>query len=229
MASLIKFDLSSLPSDAVITNAYLSLFITQPGNDLPTLTVDRATAAWNQSINGAGKQPTTGDLPLDGDPTWTYSAQPYTAWSTAGAAGGALMMNMATSTNTADDTSLQHQAITSTTALAYINSWVTSPATNFGIVVRLSSATGTVIFGSHAITTTTLAPTLDLTYTTNSGTPPPPSKSVNYAPPPGRFGIGVPVSTINSNSNSGAIIGGVIGGIMGVFVIITIATIFIRS
>ena len=182
--------------------------------------------SWVQSIVTAAS-PLTGDLALDGEPTWELQSSPSDAWTNGGGRTGSYLFQTQVGTNALGSPDLS--TLSNANFLSLVRAWKSSPSTNYGLSVLVrSGSSGVVYFGARNNADVALRPTLTLTYNTEVGAPPPPIVPQNYANPVGGVGLRVP-SRYASSSTSGAIVGGVIGGIAALMLIIAIATIILRN
>jgi len=83
--ALVRFDLSSLPADATVTNVSLKLVVTRSLSGFSDLSFHRITAAWQEGpSNAGGSRDGTGVGSQAGDPTWMHSAYSGSLWATPG-------------------------------------------------------------------------------------------------------------------------------------------------
>lgn len=228
-ASLFKFDLSTLPSDADITSVSLTLSIAGTGSGTPVIDIHATSGPWVQSIvTGAAL---SGDIALNGDPTYDFQSFPNTEWaSPAGVSGSYLFRSQVSDNNPG---SLNLNGLTNAALLTLVRGWFTTPANNNGFSVIVSSGSvGTIFIGARNNDNTALRPTLSLTYNTVQGAPPPPTAVENYNPPRyGYIGIGsrVPSRYRYTSSTTGGIVGGVIGGVAFLIIFIAVITIILKD
>jgi hypothetical protein len=129
--ALIRFDVSSIPPDAVIESVTIRLTFDRAGfagGGLDTK-IHRLVRAWGQGTSDAGEPGGMGTAPTPGDPTWSFSEFPNTSWSRPGG-------------DFADDPSaslaaeLGVQTWASTPGLvADVQGWLADPSTNHGWIV----------------------------------------------------------------------------------------------
>ena len=143
LATLIRFDTSSIPSNATIVSASLRFKAVDPSTNsysaYPVLqSWDEATATWTNSSTGV-------------------------AWATAGAAGAADRGSTAVGTLSA--ASVGPVAIDlNSTGVALVQGWVASTTANNGLIVAGSSQTDGIDLSSRQVTTAADRPALVVTY-----------------------------------------------------------------
>ena len=130
--ALLQFDVSSLPSIAVIQSAELRLFVNNsPSLAPPTvaMTLHPITTRWAEGSADTSTGPYLvgqGDDAGSGDPTWTANAFNVSTWSSAGGdVGGASvtsLVNQAGSTASFQSAQMAND----------VQAWLSSPASNFG-------------------------------------------------------------------------------------------------
>jgi hypothetical protein len=146
---LFRYDVSSVPANAVITSAKLYLY------------------AKTNAINGYYGMPTYGSantsLLQKVIAQWNMAG---TGWANQPAAATANQKTLAQSTSTA-----QNYVVDVTD---FVQSWVNSPDSNYGMLLRLQAENSynSLIFNSGSATDSTLRPTLEICYKV---TPPPPA------------------------------------------------------
>ena len=220
-ATLIRFDINLSPN-ATVSSASLSLPIALAGSGSASMGVYAVSANWTMPTgNGADNNPCGGNTPGTGEPTYENQITPSTAWATAPGSTGALLLSLTPTSNTPSDSFATNRQSGSFTAL--VRQWVANNATNFGIVVvPRNTSDFNVFFGKPTLTIVSdqFVPTS------------PPIKSVTYNPTATRnplgTGVYVPTRYVRTTTN-GAVIGGVIGGVAAVIIIVSVATICLRT
>ncbi len=160
--ALLHFDLSSIPNDAVITDATLSLFMSKSIVGAKEVRVHRATADWGQGTSDAPEEEGGGATATANDASWncnfsTDGSSCITAWNTV---GGDFATTASASTMVAASGSYNW---TATALITDIQAWIDTPASNFGWFLIGEEGDGTSAKRFDA--TTANAPTLSITYT----------------------------------------------------------------
>lgn len=142
--SLLRFDLTSIPSNATILSAHLSLFadLTQSVSPTPmygtanTSLVQQITSAWAENAVTWNTQPTVTTV---GQITLAQSSSPF-------------------------------QDYLNIDVTAYVAAWVATPASNFGILMRLQNETfyNAMVFASSDNADSSRFPELTVTYNTST-------------------------------------------------------------
>jgi hypothetical protein len=148
--SLIQFNLSNITSNAQIISATMKLYVIVKGTGDQVVDVRRLTRAWDE---GTG---TTGQITNDGA-TWN-NATNTTLWTTAGGDMGSIVWATATITS----------------ASAYFNwdvknlvqNWVNGTYPNYGMILNISSGSGTTTFATGDNTDSAKRPILEVNWTT---------------------------------------------------------------
>lgn len=128
--SLLHFDLSSIPSSALITAATLTMEVTKASTEQATNhSLHRVLADWDEGATKAGEVSGEGQGAPAGEEeaTWLNASNPTTAWSTAGgdffpAASASVSITFDKSYTWGDDGGL----------IDDVQLWVNEPETNFG-------------------------------------------------------------------------------------------------
>lgn len=134
---LIAFNLSSIPANATITGATLSMFLFQSGPAFTTgdVSVSKVLRNWGEGASDAGEPGGAGVQAEPGDATWLHTFYNSAFW-----------------TNPGGDFSATASATTPITAanmtytwsgsglVADVQSWVSTPSNNFGWIVRGNEA-----------------------------------------------------------------------------------------
>jgi len=162
-SSLMRWDISALPSDITIESATVELYHSENGasNDM-LVELYRVTGAW---VEGTGYEinPGVGYTP-DGA-TWATS-DGSTPWTTPGGDYAATALDQIT---LADDLG---DGWISLDATAAVQAWVAGSAPNYGLLLRSLSGEYTYhYFHSREAATANLRPRLVVTYTTGTPTP----------------------------------------------------------
>ena len=128
MRALIKFDLSSIPSGAVVTSATLTL-VAYKANvaNATTFGLHRLLQNWGEG-RGDGNQ---GDQAIANEATWNERLYSNAAWSIAGAAAPDDFSATASASNVVTGLGTYNFGSTGGT-VADVQTWVNNPASNFG-------------------------------------------------------------------------------------------------
>ncbi len=172
--SLLRFDLSSIPAGAFITDAALRVQLSRSTvAGLETYRVHRLNSAWGEGSSNASGQEGGGAFAKQNDATWRYrlynESNPTSspAWSTL---GGDFV---AEPSSTAEiDSILSPYTFTGTGLILDVQSMIASPASNFGwILIGNETAAGTAKrFVARETGTVSQRPTLVVTYSLTAPT-----------------------------------------------------------
>ena len=180
---LIAFDLTSIPANATITGATLSMFLNRPRpNDAGVgVSLSRALLDWGEGASDAGDPGGIGAQAETGDATWLHTFYDTSFWTTPG--GDFSPFLSATTSVTTNGT----YTWSGTGLLADVQSWVSNPANNFGwFILGAEMDTGTAQrFNTRENTSD--PPQLTITYQVASQTPAPtptPTPTPTHTPTP---------------------------------------------
>lgn len=160
--ALIAFDLSSIPANATVQSATLTLTSSKSsfGGDA-SIVVHRATKTWGEGASNAGDPGGSGAPSTAGDATWIHNAFPGSLWASAG--GDFVAAPSATTIvgfpNKYDFAGAQ--------LTADIAAWIANPANNFGWLLTGDETNPNTAkrFNTHENTIATDRPSLSVTYT----------------------------------------------------------------
>lgn len=143
-SALLFFDLSSIPPNAVVSAASLTLWVTDAtAQGYPIYASNRAwlesQATWNRAAIGAAWQSAGAQGAADRDPT--------------------LLATLAVSATGSRSTKLNASGI------AKLQDWIANPSSNFGFVVASTSLTDKLAFASSETNWASRRPKLSVTYT----------------------------------------------------------------
>ena len=187
---LVSFDLSGIPSTAIVQSVQLNLTLSQvagggQGGADPTpreLDLHLLSAGWGEgTVSTGGGQ---GSAANSGDATWSdrsFSSTSPVAWTTAGGdfsasiSGAQLINNVVNTTFTWDSTATTLNGGSTTLAnsnpvnnsqmVSDVQGWVSHPATNFGWILinteEIAAKTFRAFFAREA---STMKPSLTITY-----------------------------------------------------------------
>jgi hypothetical protein len=130
---LIAFNLSSIPANATITGATLSMFLFQsgPGVGAVEISLSKVSRDWGEGASNAGEPGGGGIQAEPGDATWLHTFYSSVLWTTPG--GDFSATASATTPITTENTTYTWSG---NGLVADVQSWISSPATNFGWVIR---------------------------------------------------------------------------------------------
>ncbi len=168
--SLVRFDLSSIPAGAFITDVALTVQLNRSAvAGLETYSVHRLAADWGEGASNASGQEGGGAFAKQNDATWSYrlynEANPTAspAWTTPGADFAA-----APSSSAEIDSILSPYTFTGTGLITDVQAMIAAPSTNFGwILIGNEGSAGTAKrFVSRETSDSNAAqrPTLVVTY-----------------------------------------------------------------
>ncbi len=179
---LLRFDLTTLPAGATIDDARLELTVSQTISGAVSVAAHRVTTNWQEgTAETAPPLPVgQGAPPGPNDPTWTLSAFPATAWTTAGGDFAPIASGAFTLDGVGD-----YPVPLSDGMLADVVAWSTTPATNLGWVLvsdETQSPPTAKRIGSAENTNAAIRPRLVVEYTP-------------FAPPPVIPAVPVPLAS----------------------------------
>ncbi|HEV2842257.1 MAG TPA: DNRLRE domain-containing protein [Chthoniobacterales bacterium] len=130
---LIAFNLSSIPANATITGATLSMFLFQsgPGSGAVEISLSKVSRNWGEGASNAGEPGGGGIQAEPGDATWLHTFYSSVFWTTPG--GDFSPTASATTPISTEGTTYTWSG---NGLLADVQAWVSNPATNFGWVIR---------------------------------------------------------------------------------------------
>ena len=158
--ALLAFDLSSIPADATITGATLTLQCTKAGSNSPTdISLRRVSRDWGEGASNATGEEGTGAAAQSGDATWRHAFFNTVQWTTAGgdfsgtasattAVGGAGSYSWSGSGMVAD-----------------VQAWLGNPASNFGWAMIGNETTDKSAKRFASSEAASAPPRLQITYT----------------------------------------------------------------
>jgi hypothetical protein len=163
---LIKFNLASLGTGAIITSATLKLYCNRSPNSFSSSTaLKKLTANWGEGTSNANGQSPNDGYGIDatpGDATWLNTFFPAATWANPGGD-----FNSTSSATTPVTTSGVTYSWSSPQLIADVQSWVNSPAANFGWIIIGDETVGQSAKRFHSRENPDLAhrPVLTVTYT----------------------------------------------------------------
>jgi hypothetical protein len=156
---LIAFDLASIPTNATILDATLSMFLSQAAGGSQAVSLSKALQDWGEGASNAG-DPGGGGAPAQaGDATWLHTFYNTSFWTTAG--GDFSPTVSATTTVSTLNTTYTWSG---SGLLADVQAWVSTPASNFGWVIRGNEVTAGVAQRFNSRQNSSNPPQLTVTY-----------------------------------------------------------------
>jgi hypothetical protein len=162
---LLRFDFSAIPPNAVVSSAELSIVVVRQAAlvEDSTFELHRLLVAWGEGNKGQGTLTGSGSPATDGEATWAARLHPLTFWGSGGGAAGNDYKTEPSSTAATGSTMVFESTAD---MVADVQSWVSTPASNFGWLVKdeiEGSAQTARRFGSRE--NTAAMPRLAVTYT----------------------------------------------------------------
>lgn len=162
--AVLRFDPSSIPAGATVLSASLQMYVTKTISGPLAIEIHALNAPWGEgtsyaSLPGGGN----GGPITPNSASWTYTFYPNTGWTTPGGDFSAVALATAT-------TGVNGAAVlwTSQPLAASVQSWMDSPASNYGwILVDPNPLPGVVTakrLASREYATASQRPTLTVTY-----------------------------------------------------------------
>lgn len=155
--TLIQFDLSTIPSDATITDVQLKIRGSRQSSD--GVAIHRMNADWGEGTSLATGQGGQGASPTNNDATWNFSFFNTTSWSTA---GGDFMPTASASTSVNEGATSNW---TGANVVTDVQAWIDGSATNFGWILIGDEASNASAIRMVSRESATNAPELEVTYT----------------------------------------------------------------
>jgi hypothetical protein len=130
---LIAFDLASIPTNATITGATLSLFLSRsgPSSAAVNISLSKALRDWGEGASDAGSPGGMGAPAEADDATWLHNFYDTSFWTTPGG-DFSPTVSATTPVSTVNTT----YTWSGSGLLADVQAWVSNPASNFGWVIR---------------------------------------------------------------------------------------------
>ncbi len=164
--ALLHFDLSSIPANAVISSATLTVYTDRSAPGATNVELRRVSANWGEGTSDGAELEVAGAAAAPGDATWLQRMFPDTAWATP---GGSFSATPSASTAVAANIrSMTAVPFTGVNLVADVQSWVNTPAGNFGWALVSSDENLTASVKRFISRNSTLAaqrPVLTISYT----------------------------------------------------------------
>jgi spore coat protein A len=164
--ALIAFNLGFIPAGSTVTQVTLTLHMTRTRAGSTPVSLHRVLADWGEGNSNAGIPGGNGTTAMPGDATWLHRFYPSTFWT---AQGGDFAPSASATTSVGGEGTYSWS---SATMITDIQAWVDNPAGNFGWMLRgtETGSTTTKQFETSESNTSTLVPTLRVTFTPPAGT-----------------------------------------------------------
>jgi len=159
--ALIAFDLSSIPPDATITGATLSMFLSQMQGSAQAVSLSAVLQDWGEGASNAGDPGGGGAQAQTGDATWLYTFYNTSSWITVG--GDFVPVPSATTTVSVANTTYTWSGAG---LIADVQAWVSNPAANFGWIVTGNEITAGKTQRFNSVQNSSNQPQLTITYQT---------------------------------------------------------------
>ncbi|MEY2489106.1 MAG: hypothetical protein QOC70_1048 [Verrucomicrobiota bacterium] len=174
---LVAFDLASIPTNATVTDATLSMALSQPSlNSTPVdISLTKASRAWGEGASNAGDPGGAGIQAEAGDATWLHTFYDTSFWITP---GGDFSATLSATTPV-----MQSGIYTwsGSGLLADVQAWVSNSATNFGWVILGNEIDSGRAQRFNTRENTNDPPRLTVTYQLPFPSPTPAAQTVNLS------------------------------------------------
>ncbi|HET9328035.1 MAG TPA: multicopper oxidase domain-containing protein [Candidatus Eisenbacteria bacterium] len=161
--ALIRFDLSGIPSTAVITAVTLTMTNDRGKAGTQAIALHRVTAEWGEGTSNSNSDPGKGAPATLNDATWAHRLYPSPTWTTP---GGDFVAVASATTPVGNSAAYSW---TSSQLVADVQQWVTTPSSNFGWILIGNETVKATARRFHGRSGTT-PPVLRVTYTTGTVT-----------------------------------------------------------
>jgi hypothetical protein len=192
--ALIAFNLSSIPANATVTSATLTLNLNRRGPEIPgDISLRKVLRDWGEGASDAGFPGGNGATAEPGDATWIHNFFDDSFWTNAGGDFSSTV-SASTSVDIPGDYTWSGSGL-----IADVQAWVSNPATNFGwgIIGNEVTAGSAARFGSREnMNTPPQTPRLSVTYQVTGPTPTP-----TATPTPGPSATATPTATATATPN----------------------------
>lgn len=161
--ALVQFDLSSIPANATVTGASLTLHMSKTIAANQPVGVHRVLESWGEGSSDASLNEGTGAAAMSGDATWTHRIFNTTRWTTA---GGDYEPTASASIPVGGIATYEWS---SAGTVSDVQGWIDGSLDNNGWILIGSTATSTAKrFDSRENVTAVFRPALTVTYTTGT-------------------------------------------------------------
>ena len=159
--ALIQFDLSQIPSNASITSATLTVFISRENIGPAPATVHEVLESWGEGTSNAPGQEGGGATPTTGDATWIHRFHDTQDWTDAGGTYGPALVTQQTSSGSVSFSSAGIDAL--------VGDWVSGTKANNGIIIIGDEGTTASAKRIESRENSSNSPELEVTYTVSTG------------------------------------------------------------
>jgi hypothetical protein len=201
--ALIAFDLSSIPTNATITGATLSMFLSQTQGGSQAVSLSTVSQDWGEGASNAGDPGGGGTQAVASDATWLHTFYNTNFWTIPG--GDFSPAASATTTVSAVNTTYLWSG---SGLVADVQTWVSNPASNFGWIIRGNEITAGRTQRFNSGENSSNPPQLTVTYQVTCVTPTPtetPTPTPTPTPNPTPTPTATPTLTPSPIAVSGAI------------------------
>jgi spore coat protein A len=161
--ALVQFGVTgAIPAGSTITSVTLTLHLERTQANTVDVSIYKVTSAWGEGASAASGEEGGGGPAVAGDATWTMRMYPSTAWTSPGGDAAATASATASIGQSLVDYTWSGAAMT-----ADVQSWLDTPASNHGWLVRAPTATAgqSKRFASRNNGNSTIRPRLSVTFT----------------------------------------------------------------
>lgn len=163
--ALIRFNLSSIPTNAVVTGVTLTLTCNKLASSAAGVKFHKVNNNWGEGTSDAGGQEGTGATATTNDATWPNRMHPSTAWTIA---GGDFSATVTATTPTVAIGAVPFSGVTGSNLVADVQSFVATPSANFGwIFIGTAETTNSTALRFASRENVSGNPSLRVTYTAN--------------------------------------------------------------
>jgi hypothetical protein len=174
---LIAFDLASIPTNATVTGATLSMFLSRTHSASEAISLRKALQAWGEGASDAGDPGGFGVQAEVNDATWLHTFFSTSLWTTPG--GDFSSTVSATTTVGAAGAAYTWSG---SGLVADVQAWISNPANNFGWVIFANEIDGGGAQRFNTRENTDNPPQLTVTYQLPNPSPTPsPAQAVNLS------------------------------------------------
>src|SRR6476646_4081917 len=136
---LVKFDLTGIPTNATVTDATLTMFLSTPHKqtEMINVSLSKVLHDWGEGTSDAGDPGGMGAPATTNDATWLHTFYDTMFWTTIGGDFSSTMS--AVTAVSAPDTTYTWSG---SGLLADVQAWVSNSSSNFGWVIRADEVNG---------------------------------------------------------------------------------------